>query len=407
MRILHVLDHSIPLHSGYAFRSRALIEGQQAMGWKTVHVTSPKQGGTTASMETVGGLTFHRTLAHGTVHGGVRAQWRVVRALAARLADVVIAERPDIIHAHSPALNGVAAWRVARRFRLPFVYEVRAFWEDAAVDHGTTKQGSVRYRLARNLETWVLRHADAVTCICDGLRADILDRGVPAERVTVIPNAVAPELFADVPRDPELVYRLGLEGCTVAGFIGSFYAYEGLDLAVDVVAELAARYPRLCLVLVGGGPQKEALQAQVERLGLGERVVMPGRVAHDEVARYYGLMDVMVYPRRAMRLTETVTPLKPLEAMAQGRLVLASDVGGHRELVRDGETGRLFPAGSAAALATALDELLADAAAWPGLRERGRAFARRERTWTASVARYREVYTQAGTVRAGVLTSHG
>jgi len=123
-------------------------------------------------------------------------------------------------------------------------------------------------------------------------------------------------------------------------------------------------------------------------------VIFPGRVPHGEVSRYYSLIDVLVYPRRSMRLTEIVTPLKPLEAMAQGRIFIASDVGGHRELIRDGETGFLFPAGDAPALVATLDRVLAHRAGWPEMAERARRFVEQERTWAKSVAPYAEVYAR-------------
>jgi hypothetical protein len=174
--------------------------------------------------------------------------------------------------------------------------------------------------------------------------------------------------------------------------VGSFYAYEGLDLLIEALAWLAPRNPDLRVLLVGGGPQEAALKALAEARGLSRRVVLVGRVPHEQVQRYYGLVDVLAYPRRRMRLTELVTPLKPLEAMAQGRMFVASDVGGHRELVRDGETGFLFEAGSANALATALERVLTQRADWPRVQAQARRFVEAERTWAESVARYAPVY---------------
>jgi len=110
------------------------------------------------------------------------------------------------------------------------------------------------------------------------------------------------------------------------------------------------------------------------------------------VQRYYDLIDVLAYPRHRMRLTEIVTPLKPLEAMAQGRMFVASDVGGHRELVRDGETGFLFPAGDAAALSRTIEKVLARREEWPRLSLQARRFVETERTWMRSVGRYTQVY---------------
>jgi PEP-CTERM/exosortase A-associated glycosyltransferase len=395
VRILHVLDHSIPLHSGYTFRTRAILREQHARGWETVQITGPKHGPSTLAVEDVDGLRFHRTLAAGGPLDTmpVLGQVRVVSALRARLAEVIAASSPDIVHAHSPALNGLAALHAARRAHLPVVYECRAFWEDAAVDLGTSRAGGARYRLTRALESHVFRRADAVTTICEGLRADIAARGIAAEKITVIPNAVDLEHFPyAAPVDPALRERLGLGDGPVLGFIGSFYAYEGLDVLIDALPALCAHDPGLRVLLVGGGNEAKALQARCARLGVADRVIFVGRVPHAEVAAYYSLVDLFVYPRKSMRLTELVTPLKPLEAMAQGKLVIASDVGGHRELVDPGRTGFLFRAGDAQALAAQLIDTLSRRDEWHAVRQRARSFVERERTWAASVARYEAVY---------------
>ena len=228
------------------------------------------------------------------------------------------------------------------------------------------------------------------------MRNDITQRGIARERVTVIPNAVDPGLFSlgrDV--DPDLRRSLRLDGAIVMGFIGSFYGYEGLNLLIDATQRLLPRYPHLRVLLVGGGPQEDTLKAQVAAAGLQDHVIFTGRVAHAEVQRYYELIDVLAYPRSPTRLTELVTPLKPLEAMAQGRMLVASDVGGHRELIRHGETGFLFRAGDAGALAQAIDDVLIQRELWPKIRVQARRFVERERTWAASVSRYRAVYQQA------------
>src|SRR5690606_25902560 len=184
--------------------------------------------------------------------------------------------------------------RVGRRLGIPVVYEIRAFWEDAAVDHGSTTEGSVRYRLTRQLETQAIRRAAHVFTICEGLRADIVARGIAAQRVSVVPNAVDVEAFQWMPApSPGLRERYGMAGKTVLGFVGSFYAYEGLDLLVQAFASLSAQRSDLMLLLVGGGPQEQALKAQVAQLGLLDKVVFSGRVPHDEVSGHYALIDIL------------------------------------------------------------------------------------------------------------------
>lgn len=395
-KILHVFDHSLPLHSGYTFRSRALLREQHKRGWQTVHVTSSKQGALDVSEESADGLIFHRTRKGALAALPVLNQWDVVRGLTARIDQLIRAHQPDLVHAHSPALNGLAALRAARRHHVPVVYEVRAFWEDAAVDHGTTREGSLRYRLTRALETHVLKHAAQVTCICEGLRKDIQARGIAGEDITVIANAVDADRFSIIgARDSALEQSLDLAGKQVLGFLGSFYAYEGLDLLIDALALLRDRLPDLRLLLVGGGPQENNLKAQADARGVSDRVRFVSRVPHSEIDRYYSLVDVLTYPRHPMRLTELVTPLKPLEAMAQGRLVLASDVGGHHELIRDSDNGFLFRAGSADSLAQAIESVFAQRERWPDVLRRGRTYVENERTWARSVENYEHVYARA------------
>ncbi|MBK6737202.1 MAG: glycosyltransferase, exosortase A system-associated [Haliea sp.] len=397
MRVLHVLDHSIPLQSGYTFRTRAILNEQRALGWQTTQVTGPKHnpGDAIAPVEQVDGLEFYRCQGTQGLLGKlpVIGQWSVISVLTRRLLELARKERPDVIHAHSPALNGVAAIRAGRALGLPVVYEVRGFWEDAAVSHGTSREGGLRYRLTRAMESWVLRRADEVTCICEGIRQDLIARGIDPAKITIVPNAVDASRFQPVgERDRAIEQRLQLGGKKVIAFIGSFYAYEGLDLLVAAMPRLLAARPDIRLLLVGGGQVTEEIKQQVAQLGLQDAVIMTGRVPNEEVESYYSVTDLLVYPRKSMRLTDLVTPLKPLEAMAQKSLFLASDVGGHKELVRDGVTGTLFKADDLDDLVKTLLDLLEQEHRWPAMREAGRDFVENERNWINSVANLKPVY---------------
>jgi glycosyltransferase involved in cell wall biosynthesis len=180
----------------------------------------------------------------------------------------------------------------------------------------------------------------------------------------------------------------------VIAFIGSFYRYEGLDLLVQAFAQLAAAFPGLVLLLLGGGEVAGELRDQIRQLGLEDRVLMPGRVPHERIPGVYALTDILVYPRRSMRLTELVTPLKPLEALAMRKAVVASDVGGHRELLRDAETGLLFPGGDVAALAERIARLLNDQPLRERLAEQGRQWVLQEHSWQKTTAPYETIYAR-------------
>jgi PEP-CTERM/exosortase A-associated glycosyltransferase len=392
VRILHLLDHSLPMHSGYSFRTRAILKAQRAYGWDVVSLTGPRHVMAGPDPEEVDGLVFHRTPAPPSAPAPI-GEWREMRAIARSLDALCDEVNPDLLHVHSPVLNALAALRVARGRRLPLIYEIRAFWEDAAVGNGTGREGSPRYRLIQYLETRAAREADAVAVICEGLRHDLVARGIGPDKVMVTPNGVDMELFGSpLARDLELAIRLGLDDAEVIGFVGSFYDYEGIDDLIAAMPMLVAQRPRAKLLLVGGGPMEAALKAQAGASPVADRIIFVGRVPHDEVDRYYSVIDILAYPRKAMRLTDLVTPLKPLEAMAQRKLVAASDVGGHRELIRDGVTGTLFPAGDPPAIAAALARLLGDRSGWEGRRDAARAFVEGERNWSTNVARYAPVY---------------
>lgn len=398
LRILHVFDHSLPLHSGYTFRSANILREQRQLGWETFHLTSPKQGKLEQGEETVDDLHFFRT----PVPSGWASrlpflnQWAFMQATERRLLELARQLKPDLLHAHSPVLNAYPALHVGRQLDIPVVYEIRAFWEDAAVDHGTQSEWGLRYRLTREMETRAVRQASQVVTICGGLRGDLIARGIPLDKIGVVPNAVNIEQFSRGGQpDLALKTKLGLADSQVIGFIGSFYAYEGLDLLIKALPLILEKAPDVKLLLVGGGPQEANLKAQAAALKLADKVVFVGRVPHTEVNRYYDLVDLLAYPRHAMRLTDLVTPLKPLEAMAQGRLLIASDVGGHQELIEDGYTGVLFRAGDVADLT---DKALAALNLTDGgsnLRNNGRRFVESERNWAKSIANYQAIYARA------------
>ncbi|MDP4573939.1 glycosyltransferase, exosortase A system-associated [Qipengyuania sp. G39] len=391
-RVLHILDHSLPLHSGYTFRTRAIMKAQAAAGLEVRGITGQRHFAEGPAIEQAEGLTFHRTSGSASGLPGLR-EWREIDALREAIDALAAEWQPDVIHAHSPALCGMAGMRAARHLGLPLVYEIRAFWEDAAVGNGTGREGSLKYRLTRWLEDRVVRGADAVFTIAKGLRDDLVARGHDGASIGLSPNGVDLTLFGEpVPRDEALATEIGIGNGPVIGFVGSFYDYEGLDDLIAALPLLREHHPQAQLLLIGGGPMGDALRAQAAASRAADAIVFTGRVPHGEVERYYSLIDILAYPRKRSRLTELVTPLKPLEAMAQGRIVAASDVGGHRELIADGETGMLFPPDDPSALANSLGGLVEAKTGWPAMREAARSHVAQNHDWARNVDRYLGVY---------------
>ncbi|MBI1745187.1 MAG: glycosyltransferase, exosortase A system-associated [Acidobacteria bacterium] len=371
MKVLHVLDHTVPYFSGYSFRTKYILETQKRFGLIPLAVTSPKHEKMDALLEEIQGIPHYRTrMPEGFLVRSIRKtpflkEKILMKALRQRVFEIARDERVDLIHAHSPILNGIPALKVARRLHLPVIYEVRAFWEDAAVDHGTLREHSLKYGLIQRMETDLIKKVDLVITICRGLRDDLIARGISAEKIAIVTNGVETSRFRPPVRNSALATRLGLDGKVTLGFLGSFYRYEGLDLLVEAFRALITPFPHARLLLVGDGEGGEELRGAVMRDGLEGKVLFTGNVPHDEVQDYYSVMDVAVYPRKKMRLTETVTPLKTLEAMSMERPVICSDLGGFREIVRDGVTGLLFRAGDVGDLVARCRAVIAD----PGLRE--------------------------------------
>lgn len=402
IKVLHILDHSLPLHSGYTFRTRSILVIQNQMGIRTAMVTSCKHAkisSCTDEIEHVDNLTFYRTYPTYLSKIPILNQLDVVLTLSRRLDSIIAREQPDILHAHSPCLNGLAALRAGKKHGIPMLYEMRASWEDAAVSHGTCVENDLRYKISRTLETYVLKHSDHITTICEGLKGDIQIRGISSEKITVIPNAVDIDQFQPITeKDNVLLTELGLDGKKIFGFIGSFYEYEGLELLVKAMPALLNDCPDLHLLLVGGGQTDNKLKALVGQLDLTSSVTFTGRVNHKEVMRYYSIIDLLVYPRLSMRLTDLVTPLKPLEAMAMGKPCLASDVGGHKELIIDQKDGLLFKAGNMDSLISQL-RLAYKMCDFSSIIQSGLNKVNTERNWSISVAPYKSIY-------ASLMTQH-
>lgn len=444
--VIHVLDHFLPQQTGYVYRSLALLKAQADMGLSPIVLLSPRAAASQSDTALEAALSqcpyplFVVGSAGGalanpahTLAGKMRALCpplylrAEIAATAKAISQLALDYKAIAVHAHSPVLWAKAALKAKKHltrklkpetgaaysasYSPPKVaYEIRAFWEDAAAAEGKTKPGSLRHRLTRNMETRACRDADAVFTICSGLKdALVARRAYPKRTLTpslYSPNADAPLIdiigngvdtrsIAYQPKPaPALTPAATAAPNTplVIGFAGSFYHYEGLDTLLDAARLLLDEGLNLSLLLVGGGSQDAALKEAARDLGLAGHVQFTGRVPNNDVASYTRQMDIQAFPRRRLALTDTTTPLKPLEAMAAGSTVIASRVGGHMELIQDGSTGLLFEPDSPHALAACVRQLASAPERHTTLRENARAFVERERDWAVTTQPYRKLY---------------
>jgi glycosyltransferase involved in cell wall biosynthesis len=382
MKVLHVVYNSWPDVTGAAVRTRYVVRAQRRLGVPAAVVSGPSQAsadsGQARGVEHLDGVAHYRCW-DGTdpsrflavdktwrERAGKLAQWG---SFVRRIIEAARLERAEILHAHNLFFCGLAAAVAGRRLGIPVVYEMRSLVEEGMPGLGP----AVQWGLGR-LDDLACRLADQVTVLCDGLAEELRRRGVPAGNITVAGNGVDVE-----------EHQPGSGGRKV-GFVGTLVGYEGLDLLLEAAAKLRG----VQVLIVGDGPARAGLEAQARRLGVEAR--FPGRVGHEEVGRYYNEMAMVVLPRRSTRLTDAVTPLKPLEAMARGKAVLASDCGGHRELIQDAVTGVLFRAGDAGDLARRLASLLESPAERERLGRSAREWVARCRTWESQQRPVVEMY---------------
>ena len=361
-----------------------------------------EQDDPSASDTTLDGVPYWRTgTGNGLSGRAILGLWPVLREIAVvrllkkRIQSLLDIQQFDLIHAHSPALCGIAAWQAARSRRLPFVYEIRSFWEDADLDPQKSLWKLIRYHLARNLESFVVRRADATVGIAQSVLRDLEIRKMPLRKLYHVPNGVDVARFAPRARDTALAAELGLNGVPTLGFIGTLFPWEGVPWLVRASAELHRMGTPFRLLIVGDGREALEVRRVIQETGSTGYISFLGRVPNDQVERYYSLMDLLLYPRLSVRITEMVTPLKPLEAMALGKAILGSNVGGIRELIEPEKTGLLFKPENIQDFCRVASRLLNQPNLRRALGEEARRKVSAEKDWSVLARRYEAVYSAA------------
>ena len=398
--ILHIVTDALPSTSaGYTIRTQEIALAQRAVGLDP-HVATRIGFPVTAgaidgrALVTVDGVPYHRLLPW-VMPGRTDRLYQAHLRHAARLTQRL---RPAVLHAASNYANAVIALALRDATGLPVVYEVRGFWEDTWLSRHAANADlklSDRYVYTRGLETHCMTESDVVVTLGEAMREEIIKRGVPAEKVIIVPNGVSEEFLRPLPDGAALRASLGIKpGEHVVGLVSSLVAHEGIGTLLEAVKILGDRGIRTRALIVGDGPERTALQRQAADLGLD--AVFTGRVPSSKVRDYHAVLDAFVVPRTPDRVCQLVTPLKPVEAMASGLPVVVSSVGALAEIVHDRETGMQFPPLDAGELADRLQQLLTSPDLRAKLGSSARDWVARDRTWAHNAARYREIYNSLG-----------
>lgn len=402
-KVLYTLHNALPFNSaGYATRTHGLLSGLNRSGYEVQGVTrlgypydmpNGRDLGPIPSEHKVDGVTY----THLSTMPGIEQKkplYEYVQRYAASLEAYALNVRPQILHAASNHWNGLATVTAANRLGIPSVYEVRGLWEVTRGSRNPEWVDSGMYRMISRMEADAAQGATHVLTITHALRNELIRRGVDGAKISVVPNGVDTERFQPVDRDLDLAGRLGVLGKTVIGYIGSILDYEGLELLLVAAREMKTTRQDFHVLIVGDGAELERFKVLAGEYGIQDVVTFTGRVPHAEVEKYYSLVDIAPFPRLPLAVCEMVSPLKPFEAMAMGKAVVASDVAALVEIVRDGETGLLHTKGSATALRESLERLLDDPALRANLAAQALAWVRGERDWSHLATSVTDVYRQ-------------
>src|SRR5699024_10119652 len=343
VRVLHLLTNSLPhTQSGYSLRTHRILTTLRDQNIESVALTRtgyPVMVGLPGAAEedVVDGIRYVRTLPARLP----QTQEERLEAEAERAMELVAEFRPHVLHATTNYYNALVAQAVSAATGIPWVLEVRGLMEKTwAASHSSPRgrRAALHSEKARRVaarEAELASHASAVITLSDTMRAELDDRGVDEFAITVVPNGVEQALLAAhrTPAEARALLGIGRDGAWIVGAVSALVEYEGLDLLVRAVAQLIADTSvpqalrdRLQVIIVGDGQAAPGLRVLADDLGIGDRVFMPGRVSRHDAPNWVQALDAVAVPRRDVEVARTVTPQKPIEAMALGRPVVISDL---------------------------------------------------------------------------------
>ncbi|WP_247826378.1 glycosyltransferase family 4 protein [Arthrobacter antioxidans] len=396
--VLHLLTNSLPhTGSGYAQRTHSLLKAQSENGW-TVHAATrvgyPVQVGKLLAnaVDELDGVRYHRLLPVSMARGYDQR----LQQQAEELLRLALEVKPAVLHTTTPFVNGIVTEQVARALAIPWVYEARGQLADTwAANRPAHVKASERYKLFTDREAQVMRRASLVVTLGEAMKRGIMRSGIPQDKVLLSPNGVGEEFLEEPVPAAAARDRVGLptKGIFV-GTVSSLVDYEGLDTLLRAVALLVPSNPELRCLIVGDGSAAPALRSLAQELGISSSVTFAGRVPRHQARSFHQALDIFVVPRRDLEVTSAVTPLKPVEAMACARPVVASDLPALREIISHGVTGLLVDPENPATLAAAIKHLMDHEEERTGFGARGREIVLATRTWARNASQLAGAYKE-------------
>lgn len=360
-KILFVLNKALPVVNGYTIRSHEIVKGVRNEGYSPIVTTrlgwSPEHDGYDKPSCNIDDITTYYIDRSDKYLTNKTPLIDYFDVYAEELLKIIKKEEPGIIHAASNFQNALPALKVGASMGIPTVYEVRGLWHYTQSEKNPDFYKSERFQLQDNYEIYCCRVADKVTCISHSLKNYLVDRGIPSEKITVIPNGVDTTMLQPSPKADDIIEKYGLENAHVIGFIGSLTSYEGIELILEAMKDIKKSKQlkkKLKFIIVGDGQYRSELENRVTQLELQKDVMFVGKVPHEEVAKFYSIVDIAPFPRKNEPVCQLVTPIKTYEAMAMEKRVIVSDVDALKEMVQEGVNGLLFEADNVEALKEAI-----------------------------------------------------
>ena len=401
--VFYLLHNSLPHNSaGYATRTHGLLSELNRIGWDVDGVTRlgyPYDMPGQAEIpdvplhEVVGNVDYRRLLTGRQIEKK-NPLFDYTERYSKSLVELAERERPAIIHAASNHWNGLTAVKTARKLGIPSIYEVRGLWEVTRGSRNPEWAQSNMFKYIARMEADAAKGATRVFAITEALREEMIRRGVDGEKIQIVPNGVDTNRFTPIPKDEELASQLGVAGKTVIGYVGSVLDYEGIELMIEAAEILNRTREDFHVLIVGDGAELERFQHHVEENELEHVVTFTGRVPHEDVERYYSLIDITPFPRLPLPVCEMVSPLKPFEAMAMGKAVISSDVAALKEIVTPGHNGYLHEKGSTESLIEQLTRLLDDPEHTRQIGTQAREWVVKNRDWARISALIADAYAE-------------
>jgi glycogen(starch) synthase len=395
MRILHVLDHSLPYVTDYSLKGRYIIKLQKDFGLKPVVITSPNHALTSNPIELIEGIFHYRTFLPEESTPPRRGcpffkERSSIVSLGQAIYQVATSQRIDVIHVHSPSFNGIAALEAGQKRNIPVLYEIHDFDKKGLPEHADRSREPATQALSKGLDRYLCRQAGAVVITEKGLRERMLGEEISEGKIYTVSYGDDSSLLKPIQNEEEIQKRYQLQNSPVLGFLSSLFNHEGVDCLLQAFLKVREQVPETRLLLIDDGQGPSRAQAACQ--DVSGHIIYVGQVKQKDIQRYYSLIDVLVYPQLKMNAAEDSSLQQPMEAMALGKAIVASDMSSLRKLIIDKKTGLLFKAGDISDLAGKCLKLVINKHLRQTLGDGARLQMAQDRKWLQVMAQYLKAY---------------